>query len=108
MAKSVFDDLKTGLERAIGHAEGTIRLDTRTVRLPDKPRPMSPVKIAKLRAKRLGLSQRAFAKVINAAPQTVQAWEQGRSKPSGCALRFLELLDRNPEIVDKLIAPAPA
>jgi len=93
------------LERAISHAEGTIRLDTETVRLPDKPHAMSPNEIANLRTARLGLSQRAFAKVINAAPQTVQAWEQGRSKPSGCALRFLELLDRHPEIVNDLVAP---
>lgn len=106
--KREFENLKAGLQRAVSHAEGTIRLDTETVRLPDKPQPMSPVKIAKLRTKRLGLSQRAFAKVINAAPQTVQAWEQGRSKPSGCALRFLELLDRDPEIVHKLIEPTPA
>jgi putative transcriptional regulator len=103
MANSAFEDLKAGLEEAIAHAEGRICLDTETVRLPDPPQPMSGQEIAALRSGRLGLSQRAFAKVINAAPQTVQAWEQGRSKPSGCALRFLELLQRRPDLLEELV-----
>ncbi len=108
MTKSVFDNLKNGLTRAIAHAEGRIRLDTETVLLPEKPAPMSAKEISNLRIKRLCLSQRAFAKVLNAAPQTIQAWEQGRSKPSGCALRFLELLEKHPEIIDDLIQPISA
>lgn len=108
MGKTVFDNLKDGLNRAIAHAEGEIRLDTETVLLPDKPAPMSAKEISKLRTQRLHLSQRVFAKVLNAAPQTVQAWEQGRSKPSGCALRFLELLEKHPEIIDELVQPISA
>ena len=101
--KNAFENLKTGLERAIAHAQGEIRLDTATVRLPEKPKAMSARQIAVLRREKLHLSQRAFAQVINAAPQTVQAWEHGRSKPSGCALRFLELLEKYPGILDELV-----
>ncbi|MBN1942334.1 MAG: type II toxin-antitoxin system MqsA family antitoxin [Phycisphaerae bacterium] len=108
MSRNAFGHLKNGLERAISHARGEIRLDTQTVQLPDKPAPMSAQKISALRIHRLGLSQRVFAKVLNAAPQTVQAWEQGRSKPSGCALRFLELLEKHPEIIDELVRPISA
>ncbi len=101
-----FENLKAGLERAISHAKGEIRMDTRSVKLPDRPKAMSAIQIAKLRREKLHLSQNAFARVLNAAPQTVQAWEHGRSKPSGCALRFLELLNNNPKILDKLFHSA--
>lgn len=101
-----FDNLKAGLERAIAHAHGEIRLDTKEVQLPGKPKAMSAKQIAILRRDKLHLSQNAFARILNAAPQTVQAWEHGRSKPSGCALRFLELLDHNPSILDELLHSA--
>ncbi|MCK4627252.1 MAG: XRE family transcriptional regulator [Phycisphaerae bacterium] len=101
--KTAFENLKSGLEQAISHAHGEITLETRTVSLPDPPRPMTPKQITALRKKKLHMSQGVFAKLINAAPQTVHAWEQGRSSPSGCALRFLRLLDQQPELAGQML-----
>lgn len=101
--KSAFEKVKSGLEQAIAHAKGDVVLDSREVELPDPPEPMTPEEIARLRTKTLHMSQAVFARVINAAPQTVHAWEQGRAKPSGCALRFLRLLNEQPEIVNALL-----
>jgi putative transcriptional regulator len=46
---------------------------------------------------RLGLSQRVFAGILNASPETVRAWEQGKRQPEGMALALLEVADRHPE-----------
>lgn len=38
-------------------------------------------------------SQAVFAAYLNTSPSTVQKWEQGAKKPSGLALRLLNLVD---------------
>jgi putative transcriptional regulator len=101
-----FEDIKAGLIEAIEHAEGKRILTSRDVEIPDPPAPMAPRRIAALRKKRLGVSQAVFARMINASVHTVHAWEQGKTRPSGCAVRFLELLDRKPEILADLVKKA--
>jgi len=53
----------------------------------------SPAEIRSLR-ERLNLSQAVLASVINASPNSIQKWERGTKKPSGTALKLLNLLDR--------------
>jgi len=53
----------------------------------------SPDEIRSLR-ERLNLSQAALASVINASVNSIQKWERGVKKPSGAALKLLNLLDR--------------
>lgn len=43
---------------------------------------------------KLKLSQAAFARVLNTSASTVQKWETGQKKPSGLALKLLNLADR--------------
>ena len=40
-------------------------------------------------------SQAVFAAYLNTTPSTVQKWEQGQKKPSGLALKLLNLVDRH-------------
>ena len=56
-----------------------------------------------IRKKKLRVSQSVFARLTNAAPQTIHAWEQGRAKPSGSALRVLHIFDEKPEIARELL-----
>lgn len=100
---AAFSRIKTGLENAIAHASGGKRLTVREVVLPERPAGMSAAQIVALRTKVLGVSQGVFARVLNASPQTVHAWEQGRAKPSGPALRFLRIIEKQPEIVMRLV-----
>ena len=53
----------------------------------------SPDEIRSLRA-RLNLSQAVLASVINASANSIQKWEKDTKKPSGTALKLLNLLDR--------------
>jgi putative transcriptional regulator len=53
----------------------------------------SPDEIKSLR-ERLNISQTVLASVINASANSIQKWERGAKKPSGTALKLLNLLDR--------------
>lgn len=53
----------------------------------------SPKAIARLR-KSLKLSQTAFARVLNTSVSTIQKWESGAKKPSGMALKLLNIAER--------------
>lgn len=106
MAKK--DSFFEGLHGAMTEAVEALRtgrpLTVREVVLPAPPRPMSAQQIIRLRRKKMGVSQAVLASLANTAVQTVQAWEQGRTKPSGSALRLLRLMDSKPDIVQDIIA----
>ena len=53
----------------------------------------SPGEIRALR-ERLNISQTVLASVINASTNSIQKWERGVKRPSGTALKLLNLLDR--------------
>jgi len=53
----------------------------------------SPDEIRALR-ERLHVSQSVLASVMNASANSIQKWERGVKKPSGTALKLLNLLDR--------------
>ncbi len=58
--------------------------------------------------KRTKLSQSVFAKMLNVSPSTVRQWEQGKREPSGSTKVLLELLDREPTILNYRIKPPQA
>ena len=55
---------------------------------------------------RLGLSQAAFARRYGFDRRIVQDWEQGRRRPEGPARLLLTLIDREPTLVDRVLAEA--
>jgi len=71
--------------------------------VPSVPIEMSAEQIAELRHNVLGVSQHLFARMLNVAPQTVRAWEQGGRTPSGSALRLLALARERPETLRAML-----
>lgn len=65
---------------------------------PIAPQKMSSVEIRKLREK-LSLSVSVFASVMNVSPKTVEAWEAGTNEIGGAALRLLDMIKKNPDIL---------
>ena len=61
------------------------------------------VDVKALRA-RLNISQEAFAGRYGLDVATLRNWEQGRTKPEGPAATLLQLIDRDPEGIVKLLA----
>ncbi len=57
--------------------------------------PSSPEKIRK----QLGLSQSAFAALLNISVKTLRNWEQGQRTPRGTALALLRIIERHPEVL---------
>jgi putative transcriptional regulator len=49
---------------------------------------------------KLKISQAVFAKLLNVSLSSVRQWEQGLRKPSGSTMVLLELLDREPHLLD--------
>jgi putative transcriptional regulator len=56
-------------------------------------KPLSPIQIKAIRLKEK-LSQPIFALVLNTSVSTVKQWEQGDKKPSGIALKLLNLIQK--------------
>ena len=50
------------------------------------------------------LSQSVFAKMLNVSPSSVRKWEQGKRKPSGSTKVLLELLQKQPSILNYRIS----
>jgi len=55
---------------------------------------LAPEDIKKIREKE-HVSQSVFAAYLNISVSTIQKWEIGLKKPSGIALRFLNLIEKN-------------
>ena len=82
------------------HLEGKkkLTLRTSTIRVPAAVKAMKPGEIHDIRVG-LNLSQPLFARVLNVPVTTARSWEAGRRKPTGAALRLLDLVRRSPELV---------
>lgn len=106
-AKKVVDDLAAGriayveapnvadfeaLKRKLESLDATIR---RIVR--------RPIDVKALRA-RLGVSQEDFAGRYGLDVATVRNWEQGRTRPDGPAMALLQLIERDPDGVVRMMA----
>jgi putative transcriptional regulator len=98
MKKAAFAELRKSMEQALSHSKGKITLKTKSVPIPRKVTALRPADILKLR-KRLGTSQAVFARLLNVSTTTEAKWESGRRKPSGAALRLLDIASRRPEIL---------
>ncbi|MDF0378606.1 type II toxin-antitoxin system MqsA family antitoxin [Methylophilus sp. YYY-1] len=47
----------------------------------------------------VGLSQSEFAQLLGVSVRTLQAWEQGRIKPSGAAQTLMRIAHKHPEVL---------
>jgi len=53
------------------------------------------------------LSQNVFAKVLNVSSSSVKQWEQGKRTPTGSTKVLLELLRKNPTILNYRLGACP-
>ena len=58
--------------------------------------------------KTLKVSQSVFAKLLNVSLSSIRQWEQGIRKPSGSTMILLELLQREPKLLDYRIGISAA
>lgn len=90
---SLFEDLKQGLEEAIEQEKNNFDFKSRTfIILPIKE--FSSKEIREIRMNS-GMTQRVFAAYMGVSQKTVEAWECGRTHPTGPAYRLMDLLVTN-------------
>ena len=59
-----------------------------------KPPAMDAKRIQRIREKQK-VSQPVFARYLNVSESTVEKWESGAKKPSGSALKLLDVVDKH-------------
>lgn len=102
-AKQVRFEPELLLRSLRGHADHLeakkkLTLRTNTVVLPARVNSIRRQDIVAIR-KQLNVSQPVFAALLNVPLSTARSWEQGTRKPSGAALRLLDLARRRPNIL---------
>lgn len=95
-AEELVRSVETVRDAVTGKRKVTLR--TTTLQLPKAAPAVTPRDIARLRA-RLNVSQHVFAALLNVPAVTAISWEKGRRKPSGAALRLLQIAKEHPEIL---------
>ncbi len=94
---SLFEDLKEGLNQAIAFEKGKGKGKAKVKRLIIMPvKKYSNDEIRTIR-NRAGMTQTTLAKYLGVSKKTVEAWENGRTHPTGPAYRLLEILEHGKE-----------
>jgi putative transcriptional regulator len=95
MKDSDFQGIMAGLEDAIAYTKG----DASRARIV----PGTDVKAVREKTHK---TQIQFSKAFHIPVGTLRDWEQGRRIPDAPARTLLSLIDRDPEMVEKLLAAA--
>jgi len=98
-----YEGIRDALVEGIDALRQGRELTRREVAVVPAPCPMKTAELIALRKGRLGVSQHIFAGLLNVAPATVQAWEQGRNTPAGATLRLLRLAESSPSMLTKMM-----
>jgi DNA-binding transcriptional regulator YiaG len=69
------------------------------VTVPDRAPNVTAENIAALR-QRLKQSQLGFALLMSVSEETARGWECGRQRPTGAALRLMQIYAARPEVVE--------
>lgn len=87
---SLFDDLKQGLEEAIAYEKGRGKARVKTYMImPVKEYTNKEIREIRMKA---GMTQSVFAAYMGVSKKTVEAWECGRTHPTGSVFRLLDVL----------------
>ena len=87
---SLFDDLKQGLEEAIAYEKGRGKARVKTYMImPVKEYTNKEIREIRMKA---GMTQSVFPAYMGVSKKTVEAWECGRTHPTGPVFRLLDVL----------------
>ena len=90
---SLFDDLQEGLLQAIDYAKGKGPAQTITYTI-DPVIKLNKDQIREIRIQ-AQMTQSVFADYLGVSVKTVEAWERGRTHPTGPAYRLMSFLAQN-------------
>ena len=100
---TLFEDLQEGLKEAIEFEKGQGKARVKTFMIVPV-REYSNKEIRDIRMK-AGMTQSVFAAYMGVSKKTVEAWECGRSHPTGPVFRLLDILNSDEaETTDYVVA----
>ena len=100
---TLFEDLQEGLKEAIEFEKGQRKARVKTFMIVPV-REYSNKEIRDIRMK-AGMTQSVFATYMGVSKKTVEAWECGRSHPTGPVFRLLDILNSDEaETTDYVVA----
>ena len=102
---SQYESMMEGLQQALDFVQGDESKGTKRVIEKKKINVIPLTLFTKDDIKNIrienGLTQKSFADCFGVSIKTVEGWERGVNKPSGSALRLLQLLDNDPDIFEE-------
>jgi len=99
--KAISDSVQDLISAGLGTSFTERELLELGVKIPDVH--IDPGKIKLIRHK-THVSQSVFAKLLNVSPSSIRQWEQGKRKPTGSTKVLLEVLDKEPHVLDYRMA----
>lgn len=100
-SKNMGDLLLKSVEQGLKYSRGEINLRESVGRLSATPPLFSSKRIKSLR-ERFDLTQDLLAHLLGVKPSAVKHWEQGIRTPSASVRRLLQIIEVEPEILDKI------
>lgn len=94
--RNLFDELMEGVCDMRSQREGKLTLRHQTVKTAKPKVTVTAAELVQLR-QRLNVSQPMMADYLRTSCDTLQNWEQGRSKPNAQAAILIKLMERDPE-----------
>ena len=102
MKRNLFNELKEGFTAFESAREGKITLRQHGVE--KKPAlTITPEELLNLREK-LHLSRTVFARYLRTNERTLENWEQGRASPNAQAAILIRMVERYPDMIERLSA----
>jgi len=98
--RDLFAELMQGVDEMAAQREGKITLRNTTIENMPAPE-IDAQEIVALREK-LHMSQAVFAKRIRNSPSTLRNWEQEKSRPNAQAALLIRLVEKFPDMVERL------
>ncbi len=100
--RDLLAELMRGVKEIEKHRLGEITLRQYEVKELSAPE-VTAAEIVSIRES-LHMHQAAFARLIRTSPHNLKSWEQSKSKPNAQAALLIKLVQRFPDMVDRLNA----
>jgi putative transcriptional regulator len=101
MKKVIAESVQDLIDGGFGTSFTARELKELGVKIPDVR--VAPNRVRSIRRK-THASQPVFARLLNVSPSSVRQWEQGKRRPTGSTKVLLDILDREPHILDYRIS----
>ena len=95
----VADGIRRGLKQAVAYAKGTSDKSRYRVHVPER------IDVRAIRD-RLDMTQEEFACRFGFSINTLRHWEQGKRQPEGPTRAYLLVIDRAPDVIQKVLRAA--